>query len=118
MPGVRATPDIRAGFRSRGASPRRKPIFLPPARRSGKLVIRIAPRDVGLFRFLLEARDNLALFTVLDSRAALLKLLFSPHQERDVRGALAEMAETVPFAVEEWPFTTPPECEPSAPPCW
>ena len=79
---------------------RRKPVSHPPANRSAVLLIRIAPRDVGLFRFLLEARDNRALFTVIDPRAALLKLLFSPHQSDDVRAALAEMAEMLPFHVE------------------
>ncbi|MCH5276612.1 MAG: DUF4911 domain-containing protein [Desulfovibrionaceae bacterium] len=96
MPKARPAPGgVRAG--------RRKALSLPPAFSSAALVIRIAPRDVGLFRFLLEGRDNLGLFTVLDSRAALLKLLFSPHQTADMRAALAEMAELVPFAVEEWP---------------
>lgn len=82
---------------------RRKALSLPPAFSSAVLVIRIAPRDVGLFRFLLEGRDNLGLFTVLDPRVALLKLLFSPHQAADMRVALTEMAELAPFAVEEWP---------------
>jgi len=76
---------------------------LSPARRSGRLLIRIAPGDVGLFRFLLEAHDNLALFTVLDSRAGLLKLLFSPHQKRAVRLALEVMSGTVTFSVADWP---------------
>ena len=95
MPGAPVAPGgVRTG--------RRKPASLPPAPRSAVLLIRIAPRDVGLFRFLLEARDNLALFTVLDPRAALLKLLFSPHQSDDVRAALADMAAMLPFRVEEW----------------
>lgn len=90
---------------------RRKPVRLPPARRSAKLLVRIAPAQVALFRFLLEAHDNLALFTVLHSRTAnrpgdpsLLKLLFSPHQERDVRAALDAMRGAVPFDVAEWPL--------------
>lgn len=96
MPEARPAPGgVRAG--------RRETLSLPPAFSSSVLVIRIAPRDVGLFRFLLEGRDNLGLFTVLDSRAALLKLLFSPHQAADMRIALREMAEQVPFDVEEWP---------------
>lgn len=96
MSGVSAAPGgVRSG--------RRKPVTLSPAARSAVLVIRIAPRDVGLFRFLLEARDNLALFTVLDPRAALLKLLFSPHQKEEVRAALADMADLIPMHVEAWP---------------
>lgn len=75
-----------------------------PACRSGKLLVRIAPRDVGLFRFLLEANDNLALFTVLDSRQALLKLLFSPHQEDEVLEALLAMRATLGMEVSPWPW--------------
>ena len=108
MPEARPAPGgVRAG--------RRKALSLPPAFSSAVLVIRIAPRDVGLFRFLLEGRDNLGLFTVLDPRAALLKLLFSPHQAADMRIALREMAACVPFVVEEWPV--PPEASeaPDAP---
>lgn len=98
MPGAFAAPGggVTGG--------RRKPVALPPASQSAVLLIRIAPRDVGLFRFLLEARDNLALFTVLDSRTALLKLLFSPHQTDDVRAALAAMQTLLTFDVEDWPF--------------
>lgn len=96
MPGAQPAPGgIRAG--------RRGTLSLPPAFFSAVLLIRIAPRDVGLFRFLLEGRDNLGLFTVLDPRAALLKLLFSPHQASDMRVALSEMSELVSFEVEEWP---------------
>ena len=77
----------------------------PPAPgRSGRLLIRVAPADVALFRFLLEAYENLALFTVLERRTALLKVMFSPRQEKTVRAALAEIGESVPLTVEEWPF--------------
>ncbi len=100
MPGVSAAPGgARAGSR--------KPVSLLPATRSAVLLIRIAPRDVGLFRFLLEARDNLALFTVLDPRAALLKLLFSPHQLDNLRVALADLAEMLSFRVEVWSAPSP-----------
>lgn len=95
-------------------SGRREPVTLSPAARSAVLVIRIAPRDVGLFRFLLEARDNLALFTVLDPRAALLKLLFSPHQRDEVRATLADMVTLLPLRVEEWSALS----APSAPSAW
>lgn len=81
----------------------RKAYSHSPAFSSEVLLIRIAPRDVGLFRFLLEGRDNLGLFTVLDPHSALLKLLFSPHQAADMRAALSEMAECVSFDVEERP---------------
>lgn len=56
-----------------------------------------------MFRFLLEARDNLAGFTVLDRRECLLKVFFSPHQAQDVRRELAAMGEAIPLAVMPWP---------------
>jgi hypothetical protein len=76
---------------------------LPPAERSGRLLVRLAPEHVAMFRFLLEARDNLAGFTVLDRRECLLKVFFSPHQERDVRRELAAVGEAVPLTVMPWP---------------
>lgn len=84
---------------------RRKPgpALLPPAC-SGRLLVRLAPERIALFRFLLEAYDNLAYFTVLESKTALVKLIFSPHRERAARRALDEMAQSLPFLVEEWPF--------------
>lgn len=86
------------------SSQRRKPVSLPPAIHSGRLLVCIASQQVGLFRFLLEAYDNLALFTVIDKHVATLKLLFSPHQEKEVHVALDAMRQTVPFTVEKWPF--------------
>ena len=76
----------------------------PPPRHSARLLVRVAPADVALFRFLLEACDNLALFTVLERKTALLKVVFSPHAEDAVRAALAEIAASVPLSVEDWPF--------------
>ncbi|MBD5626750.1 MAG: DUF4911 domain-containing protein [Desulfovibrio sp.] len=73
-------------------------------RHSGRLLVRLAPADVALFRFLLEAYENLAFFTVLERKAALLKVVFSPQQEDAVRTALAEIGASVPLTVEDWPF--------------
>ncbi|MEG2172279.1 MAG: DUF4911 domain-containing protein [Desulfovibrionaceae bacterium] len=61
------------------------------------------PSQVGMFRFLLEGYDNLAYFTVLERRTALLKLVFSPHREYFVREALAQIAGTVDVKIQEWP---------------
>lgn len=87
---------------------RPRPCTAPP-RRSGRLLVRLAPSDVAIFRFLLEAHDNLALFTTLERRGALLKVMFSPQQEKAVRGALAEIGESLPLTVEDWPFARPEE---------
>ncbi|MBD5647878.1 MAG: DUF4911 domain-containing protein [Desulfovibrio sp.] len=76
-------------------------------RHSGRLLVRLAPADVALFRFLLEAYENLAFFTTLERRTALLKVMYSPQQESAVRAALTEISESVPLTVEEWPFAVP-----------
>lgn len=77
----------------------------PAPAHAARLLVRVPSAQVGLFRFLLEAHDHLASFTVLDRREALLKLLFSPHEERRVRSALADMAEVVDVVVMPWPVT-------------
>ena len=82
----------------------RKPApALPPPPRSGSLLVRIAPEQTGLFRFLLEAYDHVAYFTVLENKTALLRVIFSPHRQREAREALQQMAQSLPFSVEEWP---------------
>lgn len=79
-------------------------IRLTPAVHSSRLMVGLAPSSVGLFRFLLEARDNLAGFTVLDRREALLKVFFSPHQEEQVRSALDAIGTEIPLIVFPWPY--------------
>lgn len=87
---------------------------LPPPRRSGRLLLRLAPENVALFRFLLEAYDNCAYFTVLERRTALLKLVFSPQRERAARRALAEISRSLPFSLEEWPLPGFPDASETA----
>ena len=83
---------------------RRKPApALPPPTRSASLLVRIAPENTGMFRFLLEAYDHVAYFTVLENKTALLRVIFSPHRQREAREALQQMAQSLPFTVEEWP---------------
>ncbi len=79
-----------------------RPAF-PAPEHSLHVLVTLLPEHVALFRFLLEAHDNLALFTVLDRHQALLKVLFSPHQARDVQNVLASIAESVPLKVHPWP---------------
>ena len=85
---------------------RRKPVRLPAAVTSEMLLIRIAPRDTGLFRYLLEGGgEHLAMLTVLDPAKALFKLLFSPHQRGELLALLEGMRHTVPFEIHDWPFS-------------
>lgn len=87
---------------------RRRPRALPAPSSSMRLLVSLPPDRVGLFRFLLEACDNLASFTVLDRREALLKVLFSPHQERDVQRMLEDIGESIPLVVRPWPVAVDP----------
>lgn len=92
---------------------RRKPApaFAAP-QHSGRLLVRLTPQDTAMFRFLLEAYDHTAYFTVLEPKTALLKIVFSPHLEKETRTALAEMAQSLPFSIEEWPVAyRPRECK-------
>ena len=78
---------------------------LPPPRASLRFLLRLAPQDVAMFRFLLEAYDNLAYFTVLDAREALLSVVCSPHQEYAARRALEEIGGYLPIRHVSWPLT-------------
>lgn len=141
--------------------PRKPSPPLPPPRASSRLYARIAPRHIAMFRFLLEAQDNLGYMTVLDRGVggiggavsadgnsaasngpdasnteghgrsaegalpgasasassvngakgsaapgadAVLKIVFSPHQEREMRAFLDGMRATIPFTVFESPL--------------
>lgn len=123
--------------------PRKPSPPLPPPRASARLYARIAPRHIAMFRFLLEAQDNLGYMTVLDRGVgggangndadgngavpsghgpqngtpdgmgkgstapgadAVLKIVFSPHQEREMRAFLESMRATIPFTVFESPL--------------
>ena len=73
---------------------------------SERLYVRLAPSSVAMFRFLLEAHGHLALFTVLDARGAVLRLLFAPGAEARVRHTLADIATTVPLDIIEPPASS------------
>ena len=92
-----------------GASPARrrrrsKLRPLPPApRRSQRFYVELPPAQVGMFRFLLEAHDNLALFTVLSRQRAVLQLSCAPGREAELRQALADMSLLVAVRLLELP---------------
>jgi hypothetical protein len=54
-----------------------------------------------MFKFLLEAHGHLGIMSVADSHAAILKISYSPDQERDMRAFLEEIRDAVPFSVIE-----------------
>ena len=76
---------------------------LPAPRFSGRLLVRVHPSQVGMFRFLLEAYEHVAYFTVLNKYEALLKIVFSPHREKAARAALDEIAHSLPLEIRPWP---------------
>jgi hypothetical protein len=70
---------------------------------SARLLVSLDGASVGMFRFLLEAWDNLAGFTVLDRTEALLQVFFSPHQENLVRFVLEIVGTEIPLTIRPWP---------------
>ena len=75
----------------------RYPAPLPAPRFSSCLYIRLAPKDVAMFRFLLEAEDNLAYMSTVDRWACVLRVTFSPHQEAAVHRYLATIRAKIDF---------------------
>lgn len=72
--------------------------------RSSRMLVRMESCHVAMFRFLLEAHDNLALFTVLERRPALLMLLFAEESRNSVLEVLEEISASLPICREEWPI--------------
>jgi hypothetical protein len=67
--------------------PRKRPCPPPPLH-SARTYVRVEPSRIGLFRFLLEAHDNLGIFTVTNRFAGILQLRYSPHMRREMRAFL------------------------------
>ena len=89
-------PDNSLAPKSRSRKPRyRAP--LPAPRFSSRLYVRLAPKDVAMFRFLLEAEENLAYMSTVDRWSCVLRITFSPHQETSVRQYLETMRERILF---------------------
>lgn len=76
---------------------RSRSTVLPPSRYSAALYLRLPAGQTALFRFLLEACENVGYFTVLDRKEALVKLVFSPHMRAQVEAVLADMARSIPL---------------------
>ena len=77
----------------------RYPAPFPAPRFSACLYVRIAPKDVAMFRFLLEAEDNLAYMSTVDRWACVLRITFSPHQAKTVNRYLETMRGMIAFDV-------------------
>jgi len=75
--------------------PRRQPPYRP-SRTSQRLYVRLASQHVALLKFLLEARDNLALPTVVDRFAAVVRLLYAPEAAAQVEAFVRDFAAMCP----------------------
>ena len=87
---------------------RRKGRSLPVPQRSSRVYVTVEPSRVHMFRFLLEAEDNLGIMTVVDRWRAVLMVRYSPHREADLRAFLEAAAQTVPCGR---PFIVPARSE-------
>lgn len=71
---------------------------------SAYLLARMDSCHVAMFRFLLEANDNMALFTVLERSPALLKIIFARESKDAVLKILDSIAKSLPVTYENWPL--------------
>ncbi|MGE4291076.1 MAG: DUF4911 domain-containing protein [Desulfovibrio sp.] len=97
-----ASEPVSPAPKKRRVRPRRGRVFAAPGW-SSRAYVRVARQDVALFRFLLEAWDNLALFTVVDRAGGILMLRFSAHQEREVRLFLEAVRSEIMVETVFWP---------------
>lgn len=65
---------------------------------SSCVYICIKASQVCMFRFLLEAEDNLGIMTVVDRWGAVLKVRFSPDQKKEVIASLQGMKQCIEFS--------------------
>ena len=80
--------------RNRPLRRRRHPVPVVSAR----LYLRLLPKHVALLTFLLQAEDNLALPTVVDRFAAVVRLSYSPDEAGRVEGFLRDLTAMCPEA--------------------
>ena len=78
----------------------------PPRRRrhpvptgSARLYVRLASANVSLLTFFLQAEDNLALPTVVDRFAAVVRLIYSPDEAGRVETFLRDFTAVCPETV-------------------
>jgi len=74
---------------------RRRPPYAPPVK-SERLYLTLAPSDVAYFKFILEGWDNLALLTVVDRFACVVRMLFSPDDRARVEDFLQRARRDLP----------------------
>jgi hypothetical protein len=70
---------------------------------SSRLYVRLKPSDTRLFRYLLDACDNLAYTSVVDRKGCILKVVFTPDMAKELRQTLRSMRQSCPFEILELP---------------
>lgn len=78
---------------------RRTTKILPPPQYSECCYVRLDPKYVAMFKFLLEAEDNLGYVSVVDRWKAVLKVVFSPHQMAEMGKWLLGASRSLDFEV-------------------
>ncbi|GAB6058082.1 hypothetical protein JCM31598_11990 [Desulfonatronum parangueonense] len=61
------------------------------------MYLQIDPSNISFLKFLLEAHDNLAYLTTISPQSAVIKLVFAPEQEREVREFLESVRDEIGF---------------------
>ena len=59
------------------------------------LICKLKPKEIGLFRYFLEASDNLAQFTVIDKFEGIIKVFFPCESYWQVQKRLYEISHEI-----------------------
>lgn len=68
---------------------------------SSRIYLRLDPKDIGILKFFLEAHDNLAYLSTVSPYTAIVRLVFAPEQEDEVREFLETVKTQTPWT-EVW----------------
>jgi hypothetical protein len=71
-----------------------------PAFFSSRLYIRLARKDIAVFKFLLESLDNLAYLSIIDKHAAVLQIRYARDSRAELFDFLRQAAGEVEFRME------------------
>jgi len=71
-----------------------------PAVFSSRLYIRLARKDIAVFKFLLESLDNLAYLSIIDKHAAVLQIRYARDSRAELFDFLRQAAGEVDFKIE------------------
>ncbi|MFW5731526.1 MAG: DUF4911 domain-containing protein [Desulfonatronovibrionaceae bacterium] len=66
---------------------------------SNRLYIELPRKDIALFKFLLESRDNLAYLTVIDKYRAVVQVVFGQGFEKEVHEFVQVVSTEIPVKV-------------------